>query len=158
MASVSAAARRAVNGQLDKYMTESYKGLMTTANATLQISGWDEQEYDDRDGAGKLSEAKVQQTISGDIEGSTDVRWLMAYTADDRAEFVGIQVVTGTLGGKEGLFVLRSVGTYDGSKADGDLTVVDGSGTGDLAGIRGTGSFTAPMGDTASLTLDYELG
>ena len=43
-------------------MTESYKGFMTTANATLQISGWDEQTYDDRDGAGKLSEAKVQQT------------------------------------------------------------------------------------------------
>ena len=80
-------------------MTESYKGSMTTAKATLQISGWDEQEYDDRDGAGKLSEAKVQQTVSGDIEGSSDVRWLMAYTADDRAEFVGIQVVTGTLGG-----------------------------------------------------------
>ena len=53
--------------------------------------------------------------------------------------------------------MLRSVGTYDGSKADGELTVIDGSGTGDLAGIRGTGSFTAPMGDTASLTLDYEL-
>jgi len=138
-------------------MIESYKGLMTTARATLQISGWDEQEYDDRGGAGKLSEAKVQQSVSGDIEGSSDVRWLMAYTADDRAEFVGIQVVTGTLGGKEGTFVLRSVGTYDGSKADGDLTVIDGSGTGDLAGIRGTGTFTAPMGDTASLTLDYEL-
>ena len=82
----------------------------------------------------------------------------MAYTADDRAEFVGIQVVTGTLGGKQGSFVLRSVGTFDGSKAVGELTVVDGSGTGDLSGISGTGSFTAPMGDTASLTLDYELG
>ena len=130
---------------------------MTTANATLQISGWDEQEFDARGGAGKLTEAKVQQTITGDFEGSTDVRWLMAYTADDRAEFVGIQVVTGTVGGKEGSFVLRSVGTFDGSKADGDLTVVDGSGTGDLSSISGTGSFTAPMGDTASLTLDYEL-
>ena len=139
-------------------MTKSYKGFMTTANATLQISGWDEKTYDDRDGAGKLSEAKVQQTVTGDIEGSTDVRWLMAYTADDRAEFVGIQVVTGAVGGNRGSFVLRSVGTYDGSKADGELTVVDDSGTGDLAGIRGTGSFTAPMGDTASLTLDYELG
>jgi hypothetical protein len=138
-------------------MTRSYKGPMTTANATLQISGWDEQEYGDRESPGKLSEAKVQQTISGDIEGSTDVRWLMAYSADDRAEFVGIQVVTGTLGGKEGTFVLRSVGTYDGSKADGELTVVEGSGTGELAGISGTGSFTAPLGDTAELTLDYEL-
>ena len=81
-------------------MTVSYKGPMTTANATCQVQGWDEQPYDDRDGAGKLTAATVQQSITGDIEGSTDVRWLMAYTADDRAEFVGIQVVTGTLGGR----------------------------------------------------------
>jgi hypothetical protein len=132
---------------------------MTTANATFQIQGWDEQTYDERDGAaGKLTEANVQQTVTGDIEGSSDVRWLMAYTADDRAEFVGIHVVAGTLAGKEGTFVLRSAGSFDGSTADGDLTVVAGSGTGDLSGISGTGSFSAPMGDTASLSLDYELG
>ena len=54
--------------------------------------------------------------------------------------------------------MLRSVGTFDGSKAVGELTVVSGSGTGDLSGISGTGSFDAPMGDSAALTLDYELG
>ncbi len=139
-------------------MSESYKGSMTTANATFQVQGWDEQPYAERDSGGKLTEAKVQQAVSGDIEGSSDVRWLMAYSAADRAEFVGIQVVSGTLEGREGSFVLRSVGTFDGSQAVGELTVVDGSGDGDLAGIRGSGSFTAPMGDTASMVLEYELG
>jgi hypothetical protein len=130
---------------------------MTTAKATFQVTGWDEQTFVELDGGGKLTQASVQQAISGDIEGSSDVRWLMAYTADDRAEFVGVQTVTGALGDKSGSFVLRSVGTFDGKQAIGDLTVVEGSGRGDLAGIAGTGTFEAPMGDTATVTLDYSL-
>jgi len=130
---------------------------MTTANASFQVTGWDEQTFVERDGGGKLTQATVQQAISGDIEGSSDVRWLMAYTAEDRAEFVGVQTVTGALANKRGSFVLRSVGTFDGKQAVGDLTVVEGSGTGDLEGISGTGSFEAPMGDTATVSLDYFL-
>ena len=130
---------------------------MTTANASFQVTGWDEQTFVELDGGGKLTQATVQQAISGDIEGSSDVRWLMAYTADDRAEFVGVQTVTGALANKRGSFVLRSVGTFDGKQAVGDLTVVEGSGTGDLEGISGTGSFEAPMGDTATVSLDYFL-
>ena len=130
---------------------------MTTANATFQVTGWDEQTFGELDGDGKLTQANVQQAISGDIEGSSNVRWLMAYTAEDRAEFVGVQTVTGALANKSGSFVLRSVGTFDGKQAVGDLTVVEGSGTGDLEGISGTGSFEAPMGDTATVSLDYFL-
>jgi hypothetical protein len=129
---------------------------MTVANATFTVQGWDEQTYEER-GPGKLTEARVRQALTGDIEGSSDVRWTMAYTAADRAEFVGLQTVSGTLGGKEGSFVMLSVGTFDGKEAVGDLTVVAGSGTDDLAGISGSGRFTAPMGDTAIVTLDYAL-
>jgi hypothetical protein len=130
---------------------------MTVANATFTVQGWDEQTFEERD-PGKLTIASVQQAVTGDIEGTSDVRWVMAYTADDAAEFVGVQSVTGSFGDRTGSFVLRSVGTFDGKTAAGDVTVVAGSGTGDLAGISGTGSFTAPMGDEASITLDYQLG
>jgi hypothetical protein len=81
----------------------------------------------------------------------------MAYSAEDRADFVGIQTVTGSLGGKKGSFVLRSTGTFDGTVAEADVTVVEGSGTDQLAGLTGTGRFTSPMGDTATVTLDYSL-
>ena len=130
---------------------------MTTANATFQVTGWDEQAYAEHGENGKLTEAKVTQQIEGDLEGSSDVRWLMAYSADDRADFVGIQTVTGSLAGKKGSFVLRSAGTFDGKVAEADVTVVEGSGTDQLAGLTGTGRFTSPMGDTATVTLDYSL-
>jgi hypothetical protein len=137
---------------------KSYNGQMTTATMTLTVQGWDEDTYEERDGGGKLTLADVTQGVAGDVEGTARARWIMAYTAADRAEYVGLQTVSGTLAGRPGSFVLRTVGTFDGSQAVGDLTVVEGSGTGELAGISGTGSFTAPMGSEAQLTLEYELG
>jgi uncharacterized protein DUF3224 len=131
---------------------------MTTATMTLTVQGWDEDTYEERDGGGKLTLADVTQGVTGDGEGTAKARWIMAYTAADRAEYVGLQTVTGSLAGRSGSFVLRTTGTFDGSKAVGDLTVVEGSGTGELAGISGTGSFSAPMGSEAELTLEYELG
>jgi len=38
------------------------------------------------------------------------------------------------------------------------MRVVDGSGTGELAGISGSGSFDAPLGSEASVELEYEVG
>jgi hypothetical protein len=35
--------------------------------------------------------------------------------------------------------------------------VVAGSGTGELRGLRGTGEFSAPIGSTASIKLDYDI-
>jgi hypothetical protein len=130
---------------------------MTTAKASFQVTGWDEKTYAEHGDSGKLTEATVTQQIEGDLEGSSEVRWLMAYSAEDRADFVGIQTVTGSLGGKMGSFVLRSTGTFDGTVAEADVTVVEGSGTDQLAGLTGTGRFTSPMGDTATVTLDYSL-
>ena len=42
-----------------------------------------------------------------------------------REPMAGVQSVTGSLAGKEGSFVLRSVGTFDGKTAAGDVTVAN---------------------------------
>ena len=56
--------------------------MMTSANATFQISGWDEDVYAELGPGAKLSKAEVAQTFSGDIEGEGAVTWLMAYTSE----------------------------------------------------------------------------
>jgi uncharacterized protein DUF3224 len=130
----------------------------TQANVTFKIQGWDEQPYNEIEGGGKLTRASVEQVLSGDIEGEAAVDWLMFYRPDDTADFVGLQRVTGRIGDRSGSFVLvHSGGTYDGQVAKGELSVVPGSGTGDLRGLRGTGEFSAPHGSTPSLTLDYDF-
>lgn len=131
---------------------------MTSATATFQVTGWDEQSYADLEGDQRLTKADVTQTFSGDLEGEGSVTWLMAYTSEKSAEYLGIQRVTGSLGGTPGSFLLTTQGAYDGSVAEGTWTVVAGSGTDGLAGLTGTGTFRAPLAGEPEVTLDYDLG
>lgn len=127
------------------------------ATGKFEVKSWDEKPYEELDGGGKLTRARVTQSAHGDLEGEGVVEYLMAYRADGTAQFVGMQRVVGSLGGRQGSFVLQIEGTYDGGRAKGDWSVVSGSGTGELRGLKGTGGFEAPHGPTASITLDYEL-
>jgi Protein of unknown function (DUF3224) len=126
---------------------------------TFKIEKWEESPYSEQEGGAKLSEASVKQTFSGDIEGQGSVKWLMCYRPDQTAEFVGLQRIDGQVGGRSGSFVLlQTDGSFDGKVARGQLSVVPGSGTGELDGLRGQGEFSAPHGAEASLTLECVFG
>jgi hypothetical protein len=132
--------------------------MATHATGEFELKSWDEEQYDEIEGGGKLTRATVTQGFSGDIEGDGAVQWLMCYRADGTADFVGLQRVIGRIGGRSGSFVLQNTGTFDGKQATGPWSVVPGSGTGELRGLRGQGEFGAPHGPKASYTLDYDLG
>jgi hypothetical protein len=125
---------------------------------TFKVEDWQEEEYGSLGDGRKLSRASVKQAISGDIEGQGSVEWLMCYRPDKTADFVGLQQIDGRLGDRSGSFVLRTSGTFDGELAKGELTVVPGSGTGELDGLDGRGEFKAPLGSEAYVSLDYDLG
>jgi Protein of unknown function (DUF3224) len=129
--------------------------MAAQATATFKIKSWDEDRYDELgDGAG-LSRASVTQAFSGDIEGDGSVQWLMCYRPDKTADFVGLQRLTGKIGGRSGTVVLTTVGVFDGREARGEWSIVPGSGTGELAGVRGEGGFTAPTGGEPAAQLEY---
>ena len=48
----------------------------------------------------------------GDIKGTSTTKWLMAYAPDKRRSIVGIEHITGTVGGKEGGLVLMHDGQF----------------------------------------------
>ena len=124
----------------------------------FKIEGWDESAYSEEDDGRKLTQASVKQSFSGDIEGEGSVEWLMCYRPDQTAEFVGLQRIDGRLGGRSGSFVLlQTDGSFDGTEAKGQLSVVPGSGTGELSGLRGQGQFSAPRASEASMTLDCDF-
>ncbi len=131
--------------------------MTASANATFSLDGWDEAPYEELADGRKLTRASVKQTFSGDIAGAGTVEWLMAYRPDATADYVGLQRITGTLAGRSGTFVLSTVGTFDGQEASGTWTVLAGSGTDELAGLTGTGTFSAPSGGEPSVSLDYDL-
>ena len=126
--------------------------MSTQATGTFKIDAWDEQPYAD-----KLTRAQVKATYSGDIEGQGETEWLMCYREDKTADFVGFQRIVGRIGDRSGSFVFESTGAFDGQEAAGPLEIVRGSGTGDLAGITGSGTLTAPMGGEPSVSLDYDF-
>ena len=80
--------------------------------ARFEIASWDETPFEDGDDATKLTEALVTKRYEGDIKGTSTTKWLMAYAADKSALFVGIEHITGTIGGKKGgIVVLQTAST-----------------------------------------------
>jgi hypothetical protein len=128
-----------------------------TLSGEFTYTSWDEETYAQRDGDRKLTRATVDQDVSGDITGKGRAEWLMSYADDGTAHFVGLQQFEGVIEGREGTVVLETIGDYDGTEAAWTAKVVEGSGTGGWATIRGEGRFRAPHGPTASFTFDYSF-
>jgi hypothetical protein len=58
------------------------------ATAMFAIIGWDEKPYNEAVGLPKLTRASVTKTFSGDLEGESQLEYLMVYRADGTASFV----------------------------------------------------------------------
>ena len=120
--------------------------------ARFEIANWDETPFDDGVGVSKLTEAFVGKKYSGDIDGTSTTKWLMAYSPDKTATYVGIERIKGTVGGKRGSLVLLHDGSFADGAATATLRVV--SGTDELAGTTGGGKFRADPAGSITLDLD----
>jgi Protein of unknown function (DUF3224) len=120
--------------------------------ARFEIASWDETPFEDGDEATKLTEVLVAKRYEGDIKGTSTTKWLMAYAADKSALFVGVEHITGTIGGKTGGIVLIHDGEYRDGVASAELRVA--SGTEGLAKVAGTGKFRADPAGSITLDLD----
>jgi hypothetical protein len=127
------------------------------ATPTFGIEGWDEQPTWEGEDGRKHTRATVTKRYRGDLDATGVMEYVMAYAPDGTATFVGLERVDGTLGGRSGSFVLRDAGEFRDGVAASSFVIVDGSGTGDLAGIRGRASVDAIKADTQTMRLDYEV-
>ncbi len=124
---------------------------------TFQITGWEESTYEEIEGSAKLSKAKVTQSYSGAIEGTSSIEYLMCYGVQGTATFVGLERVCGSVDGTAGTFVLQHTGSFSEGKARSAWSIVAGSGTDALAALRGNGSFVAGHGEPAQVSLSYSF-
>jgi hypothetical protein len=127
----------------------------TKAGGKIDVKSYEPVTYDEPKDGPKLSEIRVTETFTGDVQGDGTVRFLQAQRADGSASYCGIERIIGALAGRKGTFLLQDEGTLQGSKVKGTWFVIPGSGTGDLHGLRGEGGFEAELGQHASWTLDY---
>jgi hypothetical protein len=128
-----------------------------SATARFAIKNWDERPYSEGQDLPKLTRASVTKTFTGDIEGEGQVEYLMMYRSDGSATFVGLERISGRIGGKSGTFVLQRLGVFEDGQAKESYSVVPGSATGELRGLRGAGSSAVGHGTEHPFTLDYDL-
>lgn len=136
----------------------------TQAVSTVTGTSWEESRVVETDGAHAVARAVFTTTFAGDVEGESTCALLLTYVGGDPEKpdtlvgpYVGYEHVTGTLAGRAGTFVLAARGEHRGGVARTEVEVVEGSGTGELAGLSGTGSYAADA-MTYTMTLDYQLG
>lgn len=119
--------------------------------------------------AGKSRTAKVRTCQSSpeqvsprpslvNIEGEGLVEYLVVHASDGSASYVGLEPITGRLAGGSGTFVLQRTGAFEDGLAKESYSVVPGSGTGELCGLRGEGTSALGQANDYPFTLNYELG
>lgn len=113
--------------------------------------------FDEVPGAPTLSDIRVTETFSGDIEGDGVAHVVQAARADGAASFAGIERVRGSIGGKTGSFLLQVHGTVVRKEMKAEWFVVPGSSTAELRGLRGEGGFKAELGQHGAIWLDYDF-
>lgn len=130
--------------------------MATAANATFRITSWNEEPHHDAAGV-KLTRAHVTKSFDGDLEAESSLTYLMMHRSDGTASFVGLELVTGRLAGREGSFVLEHRGTFENGVATARWTVLPRSGSGELEGLTGEGGFSSGHADEYAMTLEYDV-
>jgi hypothetical protein len=102
-----------------------------------------------------LIEINLTETFTGDIDGESSVRALQVLGDDHSTRLISMQRFRGKLRGREGTFVLQGTETVENGRINATWSVVPGSGTGDLSGLRGEGGFQGDFGKGSSGSLDY---
>lgn len=130
-----------------------------TTSAKFTITNWDEQAFAEFAGPEKLTRAITSQTYTGVLAGQSRADSLMYYgPAEAPVRYVGLERFSCTLAGRSGTFVVQSQGTFADGVATTTWSVIPGSGTGELAGIRGEGGYSTGQGDEAvAVTFDYHF-
>lgn len=134
-------------------------------SGAFSFTGWEEATYSEASEGSKLATAKVTNDFHGAIEGSGRLTYVLTYLPGGEAVFTGYEQIVGSVGGRSGSFVLFHDGRVANASSPTEfvvttsLMVVPGSGSGALAQLTGSGSFTGRHEDTEThYSFDYEIG
>ncbi|MER5394459.1 DUF3224 domain-containing protein [Saccharopolyspora sp. NPDC002686] len=138
------------NGVVLQLVEWSTEPAPRTIQAEFDIDSWDEQPHHEPDEGPKLTRILIRKTYRGALEG-TGVAEVLTAQGTAGAGYVASELITGTLEGRQGTFVIQHGGLADGDDQSTFGTVVPHSGTGELAGLSGRATEARPE----VLTLTY---
>ena len=120
----------------------------------FDITGWEPSEIPSPEGGPKLGRAMIRKAFRGDLEGTSETEMLSCQGENGGAGYLAQEVVTGTLAGRGGTFVMQhgGIASAGGQRAFG--SIVPGSGTGELRGLTGSVEYRHDESG-ATVTIDY---
>lgn len=127
------------------------------ATGSVEMKSWEERPFAEADGAPKLARANGSDLYHGEIEAEATFEYLMMYHDENTATFVGMERLVGRLGDRPGSFVLQVGGKFEGGVVTAAWSVMPGSGSGDLRGLKGEGSLIWRQDQQGTVTLDYDF-
>jgi hypothetical protein len=129
---------------------------MTRASGTFTVTSTPHPPYDTEPGA-TLGRVTFQKQFEGDLSATSVVEMLSAMTEiNGSATYVALERVKGSLGGRQGSFVLSHIGIMKRGTASLTVTVVPDSATQELTGLHGTMAISIADG-VHSYSFDYSL-
>ena len=129
----------------------------TVVRIPFEVTGWESEPLAlGEPGPVGFGRVTLRKTFTGALTGTSVVAMTSAAIGEQPAGYVAVELVTGTLEGRSGSFVLQHSGVVDGADSRAAGVVLPGTGSGGLAGLRGTVQLTHEE-TGAVLVLDYEL-
>jgi hypothetical protein len=131
-----------------------------TTTGHFTFANWEERAVTPAGELPRLAHAAVTNAYSGGITAAaTTCEYSIVYVTEKTGTFTGMQLLAGSLDGREGSFAVEERGSFD---PDGAVhctfAVVPESGTGELAALTGSGAYTARPGEaTVPYTFDYRV-
>jgi hypothetical protein len=130
--------------------------LVSRAVATFSNETYEEEPYDEGEGAA-LGRVHITRRYQGDLEGTGTAELLTARTPEGSAVYLALDRLEVSLGGRRGSFVIQHGGTVTSEGPETWGSVLSGSGTGELRGLRGETQISVDEDGTHRLALDYEI-
>ncbi len=129
-----------------------------TGTFEVKVAPVDVSDIGKQAGVGRMT---IDKVWSGSLSGTSKGEMLTSLTPDTGAMgYVALELVTAKLDGRSGSFYFihnASMNRNDPKSGVMQITVLPGSGTGELSGLRGTLTIIIDGAGKHSYTFDYEL-
>ncbi|AWB65256.1 hypothetical protein C2869_01805 [Saccharobesus litoralis] len=103
----------------------------------FQITHWQETTEKTFSDGRKQTLAKVNQTYSGDIIGTSELLYQMHYSANGNAIFIGLETLTAQIQNKNTELVIKHCGTFKQGIASSDFEIIECLTQANLMGKKG---------------------
>ena len=130
---------------------------MQQAKAPFDLDSFEsDPPYHESDGV-TYGRSRIEKTFHGDIEGTGTGEMLSVRTDSGGTGYVALERITGMVHRRSGSFAVLHVGTMTEDGQWARWPISPGSGTGELAGIKGEARIEIAADGAHTLFLDYEL-